>query len=187
MGNSFAKRRSVWLGQGEISQSRLEESEQSFDLIASESRRCGELVKNLLTFSRTAPMNPEPTDLSAVANQSLCPAIEETFRVRCCIMPDPLDPECTLHSERHQYYSSEILRLMQDRVGPQSWRLVGVAAVDLYIPILTFVFGGRRRCADHARWSRHTVCGRSFTDYPKTPFSWPNGYVNRRFTKSGTR
>src|SRR5246500_5460610 len=43
----------------------------SLDLIASESRRCGDLVKNLLTFSRTTPMNLQATDLNHVIEQSL--------------------------------------------------------------------------------------------------------------------
>lgn len=43
----------------------------SLDLIASESRRCGDLVKNLLTFSRTTPMNLQPTDLNQVVDRSL--------------------------------------------------------------------------------------------------------------------
>jgi two-component system NtrC family sensor kinase len=43
----------------------------SLDLIASESRRCGDLVKNLLTFSRTTPMNLQPTELNKVIDRSL--------------------------------------------------------------------------------------------------------------------
>jgi two-component system NtrC family sensor kinase len=43
----------------------------SLDLIASESRRCGDLVKNLLTFSRTAPLNLLLTDLNQVIEHSL--------------------------------------------------------------------------------------------------------------------
>ena len=43
----------------------------SLDLIASESRRCGDLVKNLLTFSRTTPMNLQPADLNQVIDRSL--------------------------------------------------------------------------------------------------------------------
>ena len=39
---------------------------QSLDLIASESRRCGDLVKNLLSFSRTSPMNVQSTDIEPV-------------------------------------------------------------------------------------------------------------------------
>jgi len=44
---------------------------QCLELIASESRRCGELVKNLLTLSRTAPMNVQSTDLRTVIDRCL--------------------------------------------------------------------------------------------------------------------
>ena len=44
---------------------------QCLELIASESKRCGELVKNLLSLSRTAPMNLELADLHAVIDRSL--------------------------------------------------------------------------------------------------------------------
>ena len=41
------------------------------ELIAAESRRCGELIKNLLSLSRTAPMNVQSTDLHQVINRCL--------------------------------------------------------------------------------------------------------------------
>lgn len=50
---------------------RHQEIRDALDLIASESRRCGDLVKNLLTFSRTTPMNLQPTDLNQVMERSL--------------------------------------------------------------------------------------------------------------------
>lgn len=50
---------------------RAQEIRESLDLIASESRRCGDLVKNLLTFSRTTPMNLQPTNLNQVIEQAL--------------------------------------------------------------------------------------------------------------------
>jgi archaemetzincin len=56
-------------------------------------------------------------------------------------MARPLDPSFAQHDERQQYHSSEILRRMQDYVEQDTWRILGVAAIDLYIPILTFVFG----------------------------------------------
>jgi len=43
----------------------------SLDLIASESRRCGDLVKNLVTFSRTTPINLQPTNLNQVIDRAL--------------------------------------------------------------------------------------------------------------------
>ena len=71
----------------------------------------------------------------------LGPAMAEAFRVPCEIIPSRLDPKFALHAERRQFHSSEILRHMQEYVRPDSWRVLGVTDVDLYIPILTFVFG----------------------------------------------
>jgi two-component system, NtrC family, sensor kinase len=51
--------------------SRRQEICDALDLIASESRRCGELVRNLLTFSRAMPMNLQATDLNQVIDRSL--------------------------------------------------------------------------------------------------------------------
>src|SRR5277367_1250416 len=73
--------------------------------------------------------------------RDLAPALAETFRVPCEILPSALDPEFAFHGERQQYHSSEILNRMQSLVTAVSWRVLGVTAADLYIPILTFVFG----------------------------------------------
>src|SRR5947209_9860021 len=71
----------------------------------------------------------------------LAPAMAHLFRVPTEVLPARLDPEFAYHAERQQYHSSEMLQGMQRYVGPDSWRVLGVTAVDLYIPILTFVFG----------------------------------------------
>jgi two-component system NtrC family sensor kinase len=68
---TYAKLVRRWIERGEAGTSKKEEAEQSLDLIASESHRCGDLVKNLLTFSRTAPMNMVTTDLNAVVDRSV--------------------------------------------------------------------------------------------------------------------
>ncbi len=52
-----------------------------------------------------------------------------------------LDPAFALHAERQQFHSSEILAAMQRYINGDTWRLLGVTERDLYIPILTFVFG----------------------------------------------
>jgi archaemetzincin len=64
----------------------------------------------------------------------------EQFRVRCTIAEPLPTPEYALHAERQQYHSSDILTRISAQVD-DSWRVLGVTAVDLYIPILTFVFG----------------------------------------------
>jgi archaemetzincin len=73
--------------------------------------------------------------------KDLVPAIAKTFHVPCKILPFRLDPQFAYHGERQQYHSSEIMHRMQGLLTAESWRVLGVAAVDLYIPILTFVFG----------------------------------------------
>ena len=73
--------------------------------------------------------------------EDLRAAIPKRLPVRCEILPLTLDPTPSYHPERQQFHSSEILQRMQNFLTEDSWRLLGVAAVDLYIPILTFVFG----------------------------------------------
>src|SRR5437868_12619462 len=63
---TYAKLLRKWMSNGQTEEKHREEAQQCLELIASESRRCGDLVKNLLTFSRTAPMNPEPAHLNKV-------------------------------------------------------------------------------------------------------------------------
>ena len=68
-------------------------------------------------------------------------ALFEKFRVKTRILTPALDPSFALHAERQQYHSSEILASMQHYIDGSSWRLLGITQLDLYIPILTFVFG----------------------------------------------
>jgi two-component system NtrC family sensor kinase len=48
-----------------------DELAEQLQTIERESKRCGDLVKNLLTFSRQAPSNREPGDLNAVAHRAI--------------------------------------------------------------------------------------------------------------------
>jgi two-component system, NtrC family, sensor kinase len=73
---TYAKLLRKWTDRQEMprddsGRARRQEFCDSLDLIASESRRCGDLVKNLLTFSRTTPMNLQPANLNQVVDRSL--------------------------------------------------------------------------------------------------------------------
>ncbi len=48
---------------------KYDETIASLELIESESRRCGEIIKNLLTFSRATSMSHEPADLNGVVER----------------------------------------------------------------------------------------------------------------------
>ena len=66
---TYTKLLKKWLERGEWDTARREEVSNSLQVIESESRRCGEIVRNLLTFARAAPMNLEWTNLNAVVDR----------------------------------------------------------------------------------------------------------------------
>lgn len=68
---TYAKLLRKWIDRDSASLNHRQDICDSLDLIASESRRCGDLVKNLLTFSRTSPMNLQPANLNQVVDRSL--------------------------------------------------------------------------------------------------------------------
>jgi len=93
----------------------------------------GPALKELATVS---PGLDPSFDLTRLAT-----AISAEFQVRCEIVPAALDPDPSFHSGRQQYYSTDLLARMQKHLAPGCWRVLGVTPLDLYIPILTFVFG----------------------------------------------
>lgn len=72
--------------------------------------------------------------------ESLPAGLARAFRTKCRTDSVSLDPSPAYHPERAQYHSTTLLQQLQRR-GVNGELLVGVTNVDLYIPILTFVFG----------------------------------------------
>jgi len=68
---TYAKLIRKWVASGQTEHEKRDEAMQCLELIAAESRRCGDLIKNLLSLSRTAPMNVQSVDLHAVINRCL--------------------------------------------------------------------------------------------------------------------
>lgn len=66
---TYSKLMKKWLDKRDFNDDRLREFGECLDLVASESRRCGELVKNLLTFSRTGPINLVWANLNNTADR----------------------------------------------------------------------------------------------------------------------
>ena len=58
-----------WVDNDQVGEEKRDEALQCLNLISSESRRCGELVKNLLSFSRHTPINIQSTDINRVVQQ----------------------------------------------------------------------------------------------------------------------
>jgi two-component system NtrC family sensor kinase len=97
---TYAKLLRKWVGSGQAVHEKREEAMECLDLIATESRRCGELIKNLLSLSRTAPMNVQSTDLRSVIDRSLLlvrhqlelAGIELQLKLAEDLPPVPCDP-----------------------------------------------------------------------------------------------
>jgi len=70
--------------------------------------------------------------------------LADQFHVAWEIRPEIADPAFAFHPVRGQFHSSEILAWLETRTRPETWRLLALTAVDLYIPILTFAFGEAR-------------------------------------------
>ena len=66
------------------------------------------------------------------------------LRTRCTVDFRSLDPSVAFHPERQQYHSTQMLDALSSRADDDGAVLLGVTSADLYIPILTFVFGEAR-------------------------------------------
>jgi archaemetzincin len=78
----------------------------------------------------------QPLLLDQVATQ-----IGRAFAASVVVRPHRFDPELAFDSSRGQYQSTLLLeRLLAESTGSEE-RILGIAGVDLFIPILTYVFG----------------------------------------------
>jgi archaemetzincin len=81
-----------------------------------------------------------PAEPGLVVLEHLAATLARTFRTPCRIRPELFDVSFALDSGRHQYYSTSILQRLERASDPDA-RILGVTACDLYVPVLTFVFG----------------------------------------------
>jgi two-component system NtrC family sensor kinase len=68
---TYARLMRKWIDRGDLLERHAAEMHDSLEVIESESRRCGEIVRNLLTFARVSPMNISDVDVNAVVRITL--------------------------------------------------------------------------------------------------------------------
>ena len=88
---------------------------------------------------------------------SLAEGLTENLRVACSLEPDGLDAEFAYNPLRRQYHSTEILKKLRYQRPQDTWKVLGVADLDLYIPVLTFVFGEAQLTDGRAVVSAHRL------------------------------
>jgi len=71
----------------------------------------------------------------------LSAGLRKSFGAPCEVLPVEPEPAGAFNFARQQYCSTQILAFLRKFGIPENERILGVTAVDLYIPILTFVFG----------------------------------------------
>lgn len=67
--------------------------------------------------------------------------IERELGVACNFLPPEPEPSFAYSLVRNQYHSTEILASVARHRDPGAWRVLSITSCDLFIPILTFVFG----------------------------------------------
>jgi archaemetzincin len=70
----------------------------------------------------------------------LAAALASRLHVSCHVRVASVDAGFAYDEKRNQYYSTAILKRLLDE-APSSARVLGITAHDLYVPVLTFVFG----------------------------------------------
>lgn len=83
-----------------------------------------------------APLMPLPVDLS-----EHLPPLVRGFRQDVLVQPLEIDLSAAYDPDRDQYLSSALLLRLLELRPPGAERLVGVVDVDLFVPVLTYVFG----------------------------------------------
>lgn len=67
--------------------------------------------------------------------------ITQAFPQDCRVLGAVGRPDYAFNAERKQYFSTQILKEMSHVTPEDAKKVIGVVDVDLYVPILTFVFG----------------------------------------------
>ena len=71
---------------------------------------------------------------------SICASVEHVFRARTRVYHSPDRPLHAFDARRQQHSSTTILKWLVRR-GPPDGRIVAMTDADLFIPVLTFVYG----------------------------------------------
>lgn len=84
------------------------------------------------------PIGSHPTPpLPALASR-----LESIFRFNTTIAPaGRVDPAAAFNVSRNQYYSTQLILSLLEAFPHHEGRLLGVTSLDLYVPVLTYVFG----------------------------------------------
>jgi archaemetzincin len=103
----------------------------------------------------------KPIDVVAAGEVSpnllddLASKLSRAFRLPCSVRPERIDPDFAFDAARGQYHSTALLQSLTGLADGN--RILAVTAGDLYVPVLTFVFGEAQLAGDCAVVSIHRL------------------------------
>jgi archaemetzincin len=86
---------------------------------------------------RIQPLEDQPLYLL----DELAAELARIFRVSCRVQTRGLEPSFAFEPARGQYYSTAILERLAADASEDGTRILAVTNLDLYVPVLTSVFG----------------------------------------------
>ena len=107
-------------------------------------------IRLLAAAASTGTFGNPRDDLTLEFLDDLAAELARTFHVSCHVCEDRLLAGFAFDSARGQYHSTSILQRLESLSLDPGVTLLGVTSLDLYIPVLTFVFGEAQlsgRCA----------------------------------------
>jgi archaemetzincin len=86
------------------------------------------------------PIHLIPLGVGLDLVEQLAASLARTFHTPCRIRPETMDIGFAFDERRGQHYATAILQYL-DQVSAPGVRLLAVTSSDLFVPVLTFVFG----------------------------------------------
>lgn len=98
----------------------------------------------------------------------LSAALARVYGVSCHVLQQPLEAGFAFDASRNQYHSTAILKALQPYATVPGTRVLAVTEMDLFVPILTFVFGEAQLAGPCAVVSVHRL-REEFYGLPQDP------------------
>ena len=118
-------------------------------------------------FSRT-----DEAEVSIERLDELAAELARIFQVSCHVHEESLSADFAYDSARGQYHSTAILQRMEGLVSDPQVQILGLTGLDLFIPILTFVFGEAQLGGRCALVSLHRLREEFYGLPPDTSLLW---------------
>jgi archaemetzincin len=126
----------------------------------------------LAVVSRRGRSGTLDAEVSVELLDDLAAEFARIFQVSCHVHEEPFCADFAYHPARGQYYSTALLQRMQRLEGHPQTAWLGVTGLDLFIPILTYLFGEAQRGGRCAVVSLHRLRDEFYGLPPNPTLLW---------------